>query len=45
MAILSVSICKYFKTKGKAEGETITLGLPASFKKIAESAETLDLSN
>ena len=44
MAILSVSMYKYFESKGKIEDE-ITLGLPTSFKKLAKTAETLELDN
>ena len=44
MAILSVSMYKYFESKGKIEDE-ITLGLPISFKKLAKTAKTLELDN
>ena len=44
MAILSVSLHKYFVSKGKPEQE-ITLNLPASHKKLAESAKSLKLNN
>ena len=44
MAILSLSLYKYFESKGQPE-DTITLGLPASFKKAAKSADQLKLIN
>ena len=44
MAILSVSMQKYFVSKGKPEQE-ITLNLPGSHKKLADSAKSLKLNN
>ena len=44
MAILSVSLQKYFVSKGKPEQE-ITLNLPGSFKRNADSAKSLVLNN
>ena len=44
MAMLSVSLNEYFLSKGKNE-DLITIGLPASFKKKADSAESLSLLN
>ena len=44
MAMLAVSLYKYFDSKGRPE-DSITLGLPASFKKAAKTAEQLKLIN
>ena len=44
MAILSVSLHKYFVSKGEPEQE-ITLNLPGSLKKNADSAKSLILNN
>ena len=44
MAMLAVSLYRYFESKGKIE-KSITLGLPASFKKAAKTAEQLKLIN
>ena len=44
MALLCTTMYKYFESKGKIETE-ITLGLPVSFRKVAKTADALDLSN
>ena len=44
MAMLAVSLYKYFESKGKPE-DTVTIGLPASFKKAAKTADQLKLIN
>ena len=44
MAMLAMSLHKYFKSKGKPE-DSVTLGLPASFKKAAKTADQLKLIN
>lgn len=44
MALLCTTMYKYFESKGKVETE-ITLGLPVSFRKVAKTADALDLSN
>ena len=38
MAMLAVSLYRYFESKGTVE-DSITIGLPASFKKAAKTAD------
>lgn len=44
MALLSVSLKRFYEKKNKPERQ-IRLGMPASFRKVAKTAEKLDIGN
>lgn len=44
MAMISVAMYRFYVLKGRPQ-RRVRLGLPASFRKLTETAETLDLSN
>lgn len=44
MAMISVSLYRFFEERGRTQ-HRVRLGLPASFRKVSKTAESLNLSN